>query len=315
MIILRDSDGSDTGTVILLFGVGLVGGAILRALRRSAMFWNEELAIDWNVQASHDAAIVRLGQIIRGTPSSRVEVVWSAGRCGFGSEYIDTERELEVYKRFLSAFSHLAEAYGWRMSGTLISSAGGLYEGQRLIDAQSPALPKRPYGELKLRQEMYLLSQRGFSRVTIVRPSSVYGAIRAGFRLGLISALVRNVLENRETVIFGRPVTLRDFIFADDLGRFLAEHLLRGEQHTGSEVLVLAAAKPSSILEITRVVEQLTCRRAYVRYARDPSNWEDMSYAESILPAGWRPTELREGVRRVVASWYSSRAGYEEVSE
>lgn len=306
MIVLQGSEGADAAPTILLFGIGLVGGAILHRLCHRARLCPLGLALDWGNSASQDAVIHRLGEIVRSAPGSRVEVVWSAGRCGFGSGPSDTEQELAVYKRFIAALSDLAEAEGCQMAGTLISSAGGLYEGQRLVDARSLALPKRPYGRLKLGQEDFLQEQRGFSRLTIVRPSAVYGSIRPGLRLGLISTLVRNVLESRETVISGHPGTLRDFISADDLGRFLAERLLGRDEQTESEVLVLASGKPSSILEITRLVERLTCKRAYVRYASDLSNWEDMSFAQSVLPAGWRSTELRQGIRGVVEDWYSS---------
>ena len=71
----------------------------------------------------------------------------------------------------------------------MISSAGGLFEGQTFCDARSAPTPQRPYGEGKLNQEQLAWGRKGDAKIHIFRPSSVYGVSPSG-RIGLVTALI-----------------------------------------------------------------------------------------------------------------------------
>ena len=176
----------------------------------------------------------------------------------------------------------------------LVSSAGGLFEGQRHVDAASLPKPLRPYGAAKLRQEGLLLGLQGVAP-RIYRPASLYGTPRPSGRAGLIATLLENARLNRVTTISGDAGTLRDYVLVDDAARFIARQVHEGGALSRA---LLASGKPSSIAEVLSAVAARIGRQPYVRYTTQRSNALDMSYRASALPPGWSPADLRTGIAR-----------------
>ena len=62
-------------------------------------------------------------------------------------------------------------------------------------------------------------------------------------------------------------------------------------------IFLLASGKPAAIAEVLRIVERVEDRRLYVRFERQASNADHMSFVPSALPANWWPTDLDTGIR------------------
>ena len=190
--------------LVALFGLGLIGSACLKWLR-SMEDWEElEIPFSWTPYSSEDETRLlevlrrRVAVIMRSTNSSspvKISFVWCAGRCGFGATEAEVEGELANFSRVVSLAEnviHLLPAC--LVDLTLVSSAGGLFEGTRLVTPNTSPNPLRPYGQLKLDQERALLGSDSNLGKTILRPSSVFGPVTRSGRLGVIPVFIRNGL-------------------------------------------------------------------------------------------------------------------------
>jgi nucleoside-diphosphate-sugar epimerase len=305
VIVLDRTGVDDTCHIVALFGTGLIGRSILTALAIKARFRQRRLQFSWQEPGRRRREAVEIEQYIanlagavRGNITEcSVNIVWAAGLAGFASSRADTEAELEGFRDVLGIAERLSERFPQaRHAFHLTSSAGGLFEGQRLVSLQSIPRPRRPYGELKLAQERLLESSPAPMARLVYRPSSVYGFLGEGIRLGLVGVLARNAIRHQVSRIFGAPDSLRDYVLAADIGRFIAGQLTRTTSNT--EVFLLASGRPSAMFEMLQRVERAVGRRLYVQFDSQPCWTEHNSYRSSALPAGWRVTALDTGIRQ-----------------
>jgi nucleoside-diphosphate-sugar epimerase len=117
--------------------------------------------------------------------------------------------------------------------------------------------------------------------VLIYRLSSVYGYVGNHKRLGLVPTLIRNGKNMKVSCIFGRIDTLRDYVLASDIGKFVAYSIL--ESNHGFNLFTLASGKPSSIFEILRSVERLLNNRLYLQFIATNINSAHNSYSKNVL--------------------------------
>lgn len=289
--------------LVALFGVGLLGCALRDALLRRH-YRQEPLPLCWEDSERQRRQLAAIGDRIgaeleEGAPSA-LSLIWAAGRAGFASTSAETTAELESFRRVLAlaestARSHSATAVSFRM----LSSVGGLFEGRRSIDRDSTPAILRPYGELKLRQEQQLLASGAPLDRRIYRLTSVFGPPPDGGRRGLIATLIHNGLRHQVTRIVGRPSTLRDFTWTEDIARYIVWELLEPTAERHSSICTLAAGKPSSIHELLRLVESAIGRRLYVHFDLAPANSMDMTVSPSLPPARWRASALDTAVRQL----------------
>jgi UDP-glucose 4-epimerase len=293
--------------IALLFGLGLIGSAILSAVQARVRARRRDLPFHWSEpdgRAKHIGAILSAVRDLADAGADRgeaprVDLIWSAGRAGFGSSPAEVASEQSVFLEVLRLADELGGIVDFA-SFHFLSSAGGLFEGQRNIDANSVPAPLRPYGLAKLQQEQYLAAALPRSaRVLIYRPSSVYGFAGARSRRGLVTTLVQNAIRYQTTRIFGGFDTIRDYVFADDVGAFIADQVT--SLLTSSRTVILASGKPTAIPELTAIVQRVVQRQLYYQYESNPSNALSFYVRPSALPAGWRDTPLEIGVYRTAA--------------
>lgn len=289
MLLLHPTRPGPEAPPVALFGVGLVGSAIARALEAGG-YRGERLAFPWGDPGTWRPRLEAVSARLAGVGG--LAVVWSAGRAGFASGAGECAAEEQVFGAVLA----MAGGLGARVDFHLVSSFGGLFEGQRVVGRGSAPRPRRPYGELKLRQEERLAAATGLARRVVYRMSSVYGPAPAGQRRGLIPSLVADACARRVSHIGGRPSTLRDYLWAGDAGRFVARQV---RERRGDAVHLLGSGKPSSIGEIVQRVESALGRRLYLQYSTSPGNPRDISLAPSALPAGFVPRHLETVVRQL----------------
>ncbi len=293
---------SEDARVVAVLGTGLIGSAVVGALSGMRA---EAHPLTWTPGPGQDSHLRALEARIAGLcaapapGSGSLALLWSAGRAGFDAAEEQTAAELSSFRAALAAAGRLTR----RLPETpvafhLVSSAGGLFEGQRRVDAASRPAPRRPYGRLKLAQEDLLRESDARLARRIWRVTSVYGYLRSGQRIGLISALLMNGLRQQVSRITGRMTTLRDFVFVGDVADHLARRLIApgGPEET---VALLAQGKPTSLFEVQTLVEGVLGRRLYVSYSLEPSNSEDITFSPAALPPGWYPTDLASNIRRI----------------
>jgi nucleoside-diphosphate-sugar epimerase len=302
MIIL--SDGGPTNIkmhkrAIVLFGSGLIGGSIFEALNRGGIAKTAVIPVDW---IDKDIRRHQLGEASRSLEdmslTSRLDIVWAAGRAGFASSATDVAGESD-------AFSDVCHwVLDLRRSGVcdrvvfhMVSSAGGLFEGLRFVNNDTEPKPLRPYGELKLVQENTAIQVCAGIPLLVYRPSSVYGFAGRKGRLGLVTTLVMNAKTGMPSRIFGSLDTIRDYVTASDVGEFIARKT--GSPVDGSTTFLLASGKPSSLGEIIALIGRILGRKLLLKLDPMPSNDGHMSYRVSSLPKDWHPTDLETGIRQV----------------
>lgn len=307
------------GDMFAVFGVGLIGSSVVEALARSGAYRASAVQISWDDQLARREQLERLEgrlaaelpRVRAGAELCRLGIVWSAGRAGFGASTVEVDRELESFRDVLA----LAGRVAWRLPFTtvtfgLISSAGGLFEGQRSVSAASRPAPRRPYGIAKMQQERLLAEADEPLGRRIYRLTSVYGHLVPGWRTGLASALILNGVRRKVTHITGRMDTLRDFVWADDVGRFVACDLRAGSRVRVVPPRLLASARPSSIHEVQKIVERVLGRRIYVSFGSGEANSENITFSPRSVADGWESSDLPTNAREIYLRALSSGAAF-----
>lgn len=311
LILSQNAPPLDAPEVIPLFGVGLLGSSIREALHWNAPFDEESLDLSWTdprLQAFQLAAIERrIGQLLtsggKASPGT-LKIVWSAGRAGFSATEEQIEVELESFRAVLRMVESLGQTFP-EITPTVyvLSSLGGLFEDCRHIHARAPHSVLRPYGALKQRQEEALASLDARIIRKVYRVSSVIGPPGGGRRQGLVATLVGNAVRRRVTTLVGRLSTMRDFVWYQDVGRYLARAVLSEEESSRNSVQVLGSGRPATIHQVVRTVESVVGRRCYIRHSPVLTNASDITVSSAMLPPDWMPTDLRTCIVRI---WRSS---------
>ena len=313
MILLTPQGGNTSRRclpVFLMFGAGTVGAAILAEIQQSAQFESRILPLEWQLSTTFTDQLTavesKLDELLAswntdGDYPHRLNFVWSAGAAGFAATDEQVSRELILYRKVLSSIERMAGRYpAIPATMVLMSSAGGLFEGQRGVTSSSKPLPIRPYSRLKLQQEELLMQSSARLTKLIYRLTSVYGYIRNHQRRGLIPTLIANGLAQRASQITGYSMTMRDYIWIEDVAKYITRMLFEDPLSATDSVATLASCKPSSILEIQQVVEKTICRPLYLRYSPEVTNGVTMSFDTGVLPSHWYPSELATNVRKIV---------------
>jgi nucleoside-diphosphate-sugar epimerase len=298
--------------IVWVAGQGLIGGALSRTLCRAYGFVENPIAYPWNDPPSvHEAfsrdlvrRVINQAQSLDAAaarpPRLRISMVWAAGVAGFDVDRKGIEPELRHFQRFLDGGREIESALPQAsLRVLLVSSAGGLFEGQRVVDDHSTPQPKRPYGELKLEQERLLQSRFSPDHCLIYRPSSVYGQVSPRHRSGLIATLINSAVRHRVTTITGSLSTLRDYIHTDDLARFLAKEILSEKPMAAGRPLILATSRSTSIVQLRHIIERVARRKVYIVQKSAPDNAEDITFSPGLIPHGFLPMDIETGVRRV----------------
>lgn len=146
MILLTIPEPRQPQRIIAFFGMGLIGSALATAIQTLTPAHQEWLPISWTDRSIQKqqldafqncvrASLTRLAtspQVPVGTPSGRCTVIWAAGSSGFAATEAAAREEIDSFQAVLTAAENLAyDFHHVRVAFYLLSSAGGLFEGQR----------------------------------------------------------------------------------------------------------------------------------------------------------------------------------------
>jgi UDP-glucose 4-epimerase len=292
------------GYIVALFGNGLIGRSILAAISKAGIDRISELSFSWTLEHRQARELEAVQQDIFSSRTddatssiSGVDIIWAAGRSGFGSSEDQVMPEVRTFEKAL-AFSHqlLRRIPDARHAFHLISSAGGLFEGQKHVDRTSLPHPLNPYSRAKLQQEQMLSRLPAQVRKTIYRLSTVYGFSGKGVRFGLVNTLIQNSIRRQPSHIFGNALTIRDYVLVSDVGKFVANRLQ--DIDARSRILTLASGKPTTIFEMLNRIENIIGRKCFYSFDNVSTNTTDISFSPAILPEFWFPTDLDTGLRQ-----------------
>ena len=293
---------------VALFGTGLIGSAIEEALHKGGRWRSTPRPCSWHDDRLRRDELASIAADLLGvlTVSSqaavtrpRCDIVWAAGVSGFASTPAQMQREHHLLGEICQMAEELANPHSaLEVAFHLISSAGGLFEGRTRIDQWLAPAPLRPYGVGKVEQERLVQALEPQIKTLVYRPASVYG-FRPGARRGLFATLIMNALTNTPTLINGAGRTLRDYVLARDIARFVAGKITTRME--GQACHLLASGKPTSMFEVIAAIETLVQRPLYRRFEPRASNALHLSFATSALPAGFAPTPLGVGLAQLEA--------------
>ena len=327
MLILYNSDNDKEKTgisIAAVFGVGLIGAHLVQNLLNRQYSIIHNLPFSWQTPQWWEKEKADILDCIRNllkspaqdhkqctrevyprppemgikpAPTIRINFVWSAGKGGFGMEQSDALSEMDSFSEVEEmAITVLLENPTCQVRFHMLSSAGGLFEGQRNVNPSSLPAPGRPYGFLKLAQEKHLNACDDDLCQFIYRPTSIYGFAGLNHRLGLIPTLLWNGSKNKVSTIYGAPETLRDYVWADDVGAFIARMI--DSKTSDSNQFILASGKPSSLFEIFNRIEKMLNKRLFCHYIKSGDNTESNTFSMKTHPAGWNPLDLETGIRK-----------------
>jgi nucleoside-diphosphate-sugar epimerase len=281
MILLRKPTGLNSETDVLLVGRGLVGSAIENELIKRGYGVLRNLPVNWADLFSAAVQFKTAIELCKKTKTEHLNIIWAAGKAGFSANESETSAELATFQNVLAVIDQYSQN-GTSIKVHLISSAGGLFEGQVNVGYHSVPKPLRPYGFLKLNMESFLINLKKSISYSIYRISTVYGYINESSRMGLIASLVYNSMKKKETFIFGTFNTMRDYVWVEDISQFVADEIF--ERHSTNNTYTLVSCIPMSIFQMHKIVENTINRKCLIRFISNPSNINHNTYNLSIRP-------------------------------
>jgi len=281
---------------VLIIGLGLVGKAISIEMAKKFTLV-ETKKLKWS---SLDSCTETVNQIINSDHLTqelkKLTIIWSAGKTGFQATEEDINHDLSFFKELNNCLGiHVRNRFpDSTVVYQLISSAGGLFEGQVAINAESKHQPLRPYGILKLEQENYISSLDWINQHSSIRLSSVYTISNFSGRLGLIPTIMKQAVKQKEVSVYGSESTLRDYVLDEDIARFVISQL---EKEELAKEVFLVNGKPSSIQEIKIMIERIIGRKIYLKYNLQQTNSKHISFLPNIKPKGFNTSGLNANLR------------------
>ena len=218
---------------------------------------------------------------------STAEIFWTAGTSGMQLPAFDESAYRTGFgDRIDAATDAMAERAG-PVRLHLASSAGALGS---LRDSGGPPMPASPYAIRKAIEEDLVLGADPANRV--YRIASAYGAPTGSGRAGVIGLLLQNALLGRETQLFARPSTMRNYVHHHDV----AEAMLRSLDTTTEPRLLLASQRSHAMSEVLAEVARVV-RRAVPVIHRPPANDHDMVFDPAETSPLLPQRSLAAGVR------------------
>ena len=282
--------------VILHFGIGLIGSCIKEEFFKRKIKY-QSFKVFWQKE-EFAKSINSIFYFLQDIDFEELVIIWSAGRVGFGGLQKETNDELNVFKEFCDVTETFLSKHNTNSTFILLSSAGGLHENQIKITKNSKCEPKRPYGFLKWKQEELVKNMNTVNQKVIVRPSSVFSTTYHYGRLGLINVIIINALKFKFTTFYGSLTTLRDYISAEDISKYLVNKI---ESNSNFDLInYLVSAKPTSIFEIKQIVELKLNKQCYIKYLINKTNSGNITFHKNCLPIDFEPSDLKTNINKLI---------------
>lgn len=187
----------------------------------------------------------------------------------------------------------------------IFASSGGVVYGEQTkhpADEGHQLNPLSPYGVSKLASEYYLnyyFQAFGINSVSL-RYANVYGPRQDPYgEAGVVAIFLSQMIQGKETKIFGTGKQTRDFVYVDDIA--LANTLF-DNRFSGCFRFNVGTGNETSILELHRMLAEITSYRKEALFCPAQMGEQIRSCLDSSAlqsQFGWKPkTNLKEGLQQ-----------------
>jgi UDP-glucose 4-epimerase len=306
-------DGGGQRNRILVIGCGFIGSHVVSELAAAG---RPPVVLTRSRPADEVAAALAAGELHLGDAADPAalagalgedvgEVVYAAGGLLPAAAEEDPERDEQLTLAPLRAvLAALRGRPGRRL--TYISSGGTVYgEPERIpVGEEAPTRPIGAYGRLHVRCEEEIRRAQGDWGLgaRILRCATVYGEHQLPDRgQGAVTTFLHRIEQGLPIDLYGGGATIRDYVYAPDVGRAVVALLERPE---GEDVLNVGSGEGTSLLELLRLVEAEVGRSAEVA-EHDERGFDvhrivlDVGRLRGLVD--FRPTPLPEGIARTHA--------------
>lgn len=283
---------------VIQIGFGLIGTAIDEALSAKAITI-ETHRIQWS---NIEETINQLAHLTAGLSDlNAIEIIWAAGKAGFSADDDTVDAELTLFRSFISALNDTLQSHQVRC--WMMSSAGGLHEGQICITSPQDIIKARPYSRLKYEQEQIVQSH--FNHHVICRISSVYTVNNLSGRLGLLPVLMLNGIQHKVSTLVGSESTLRDYVLDRDIAQSIYQQILYRPSTSGIHYFVNGS--PTSIKTIKEKIESIILKKLYIKYASVKSNAANITFLKTLKSEIFYSSPLSTNIKQLYHTLLSHR--------
>lgn len=212
------------------------------------------------------------------------------------------ELNLVPFLRFLDIFQDYSDTHL-----VYFSSGGTIYGNPETIpvDESSPVAPISYHGAGKAAIETFLrvCSRQYDNRITILRPSNLYGPDQpyvSGF--GIIRSMMEKLKQDQPVEIWGDGEVIRDYLYINDFVSACLACIRFENQQKKFRIFNVSSGQSLSINQLCHEIEEATERRLRKVYL--PGRAIDvksviLDYSRIKQELGWQPVVgINEGLRR-----------------
>lgn len=209
----------------------------------------------------------------------------------------------------IGTFNLLCLARSEGVNNFICASTGGAILGEVIppVHELMPSQPVSPYGASKLAAEGYLSAFSGSygMRTLALRFSNIYGE-RSYKKGSVVAHFYKQILEEKEIVVFGDGTQVRDYLFAGDLVKGI--HASMNSKQSG--VYQLGSGQPTSLNQLIKAMSVIVGKDRKIKIRYEPfrkgeihSTWCDIAKAKKEI--GFNPvTRLEEGLH-ITWNWFN----------
>lgn len=267
--------------------------------------------VPWSDPADARRAVEhRLRTFLAGPDAT--SVLWCAGAATVGSAPSQLDDELTTLRTALDVVADVGRPVRLFVAG----SAGGVHGGNSgVCDESTPPRPANAYGWSKLEVERSVAEWAGATKIATVlvgRISNLYGPLQNLAKpQGFISHLLRSMAVGEPLVLRVPPSTIRDFVYAHDVGAAIAGWATNGPLEPRTDVGLLAAGRSVTLGHVVATAERVTHRRARVLFAggRDADQPSSIRFRSRAVIPGLSPIAPRPIEHGLWATWSALAVG------
>jgi UDP-glucose 4-epimerase len=214
----------------------------------------------------------------------------------------------EAHNNFLPTVSLIENLHAFEHRHLIFISSGGAVYGNppsNPVPEHAPFRPLSYHGACKASLELFLytLTHQTNNRVTILRPSNLYGPGQRGKKdFGLIRVLLSKALRNSEITIWGDGTIEKDYLHVRDLVS-ACDRVLRHAHQEPYVTYNVGSGKGYSINAICDMIEEITGKtltRTYESSRLVDPNRIMLNTDKIRRELGWAPTiGLHDGIKEL----------------
>ena len=213
-------------TYIIIGGEGFIGGKIQATISAGVAAQSYDIKSQLDILDT-DTLLKKAETVLSSTTSSQTDGFFGFFHCAALISVSESiEKPDDYYKTNVLGTKAIIEVAKMLAAqnvpvGIVFSSSAAVYgDTSGTVDEDASLKAKSPYAQNKIDGEQLLreATEPSLSAIAL-RYFNVYGPGQSAQYAGVITAFIRNALQNKDLVIYGDGEQTRDFIFVEDVAR------------------------------------------------------------------------------------------------